>query len=69
MAAIYDDLKLPAGNIGRDMERWKLKFPTYATSIITAPRAGQDRKRGGRNEWYATELALFHMHSKRLKRR
>jgi hypothetical protein len=43
------------------------KFPTYEHSIITAPRGGQGQKRGGRQEWYATEAALFHMHTKRLK--
>ena len=67
VAAIYKDLHHPAGNIGRDMKQWKLKFPTYADAIIAAPRAGHGRKRGGREEWYATEPALFHMHSKRLK--
>ena len=64
---IYADLKQPTTNIGRDMKNWKTKFPTYEHSIITAPRGGQGQKRGGRQEWYATEAALFHMHTKLLK--
>lgn len=67
VTAIYKDLDKAQGNIGRDMEAWKLKFPTYRDSILTAPRAGAGRKRGGKEEWYATEPALFFMHSKRLK--
>ena len=64
---IYEDLGKPCGNIGRDMEDWKNKFPTYKDAIFTAPRKGAGRKRGGKEAWYATEPALCHMHSKRLK--
>ena len=51
VTAIYEDLDKARGNIGRDMEAWKLKFLTYRDCIITAPRAGAGRKRGGKEEW------------------
>ena len=69
VAAIYADLGISTTNIGRDMGQWQLNFPTYASAIFTAPRRGQGRKRGGKAEWYATEPALYHMHTKRLRLR
>ena len=69
VAAIYADLGMSTTNIGRDMGQWQRNFPTYADAIFTAPRRGQGRKRGGKAEWYATEPALYHMHTKRLRLR
>ena len=68
LRCIYEDLQVNIKNIGRDVKGWSKKRPAEKDDFLELPRLPNKKgRRGGREEWHATEPVLRLMHKHRMR--